>query len=114
MEELRAGAVLDHVKNRAAVRLSGYRHPFVRLCPVSQETNTSGGLDIGAEGMEKDFLRKLGQQSAEIRQQVERHLAAPMILADPGDLTKMLDIPPGLEVLQAVGSMLSKFYAKGD
>ena len=94
------------------MRLSGYRHPFLRVCSVSRETNTSGGLDIGAEGMEKVELRKLAQQPAHIRQQIERHLAAPVVLADPIDLTKMLDIPPGLTELPGVASMLLKYYAK--
>jgi len=29
--ELSREVVLDHIRNRAAVRLSGYRHPFLRL-----------------------------------------------------------------------------------
>ena len=33
-------------------------------------------------------------------------------LADPFDLTKMLDIPPGLTEMQGVASMLMKFYAR--
>ena len=110
--ELSREVVLDHIHNRAAVRLSGYRHPFLRLCPVSRETNTSGGLDSGAEGMEKVELRKLKQQPAHIRQRTEQRLGAPVVLADPIDLTKMLDIPPGLTELRGVASILMKFYAK--
>lgn len=110
--ELTSEVVLDHIRNRAAVRLSGYRHPFLRLCPVSRETNTSGGLDNGAEGLEKVELRKLKQQPTHIRQRTERCLAAPVVLADPIDLTKMLDIPPGLSELQGVASMLMRFYAR--
>lgn len=109
--ELTGEVVLDHIRNRAAVRLSGYRHPFLRLCPVSRETNTSGGLNNGAEGLEKVELRKLEQQPTYIRRRTERCLAAPVVLADPIDLTKMLDIPPGLSELQGVASMLMKFYA---
>jgi len=111
-DELTREIVLDHIHNRAAVRLGGYRHPFLRLCPVSRETNTSGGLDNGAEGLEKIELRKLKQQPAHIQQRTEYRLAAPVILADPIDLTKMLDIPPGLTELQGVASMLMKFYAR--
>lgn len=85
---------LDHVRNRAAVRISGYKHPFVRLCPVSRETNTSSGLNNGAEGLEKIELRKLAQQPEHIRVRMEKALEAPVLLADPIDLTKMLDIPP--------------------
>ena len=110
--ELTREVVLDHIRNRAAVRLSGHRHPFLRLCPVSRETNTSGGLDNGAEGIEKVELRKLKQQPEHIRRRTERHLAAPVVLADPIDLTKMLDIPPGLTELRGVASMLMKFYAR--
>lgn len=108
--ELTREVFLDHIRNRTAVRLSGYRHTFLRVCPVSRETNTSSGLDNGAEGIEKVELRKLKQQPAYIRQQVERRLAAPVMLADPVDLTKMLDIPPGLTELQGVASMLAKYY----
>ena len=111
-DELIHEEVLDHIRNRAAVRLSGYRHPFLRLCPVSRETNTSGGLDIGAEGIEKVELRKLKQQPTYIRRRTEHALAAPVVLADPIDLTKMLNIPPGLTELRGVASMLMKFYAK--
>lgn len=106
--------VLDHIRNRAAVRLSGYTHPFLRLCPVSRETNTSGGLDNGAEGMEKAELRKLEQQPTGIRRRTQRRLAAPLVLADPIDLTKMLDIPPGLTELRGVAAMLTKYYARND
>lgn len=108
--ELGSKVVLDHIRNRAAVRISGYRHPFVRLCPVSMETNTSSGLDIGQEGMEKVELRKLEQQPDHIRRRMEHCLSAPIVLADPIDLTKMLDIPPGLSELQGTASILKLFY----
>ena len=110
--ELTREIFLDHIQNRAAVRISGYRHPFLRLCPVSRETNTSAGLDKGTEGMEKCELRKLKQQPVHIRQRTGRALAAPVVLADPIDLTKMLDIPPGLTELRGVASMLMKYYAR--
>ena len=112
--ELTREVFLDHIRNRAAVRLSGYRHPFLRVCPVSRETNTSAGLNKGTEGMEKVELRKLKQQPVYIRQRTERRLAAPVVLADPIDLTKMLDIPPGLTELPGVASMLMKYYVKND
>ena len=111
--ELTSEVVLDHIRNRATVRLSGYRHPFLRLCPVSRQTNTNSGLDSGAEGLEKIELRKLDQQPDNIRLRTEEALAAQVVLADPIDMTKMLDIPPGLTALQGVGSMLMKFYARG-
>jgi hypothetical protein len=112
--EITREVFLDHIRNRAAVRISGYRHPFLRVCPVSRETNTSSGLDKGAEGMEKVELRKLKQQPTYIRERTERCLDAPVVLADPIDLTKMLDIPTGLTELQGVASMLMKYYAKND
>ena len=105
---------LDHIRNRVAVRLSGYRHPFLRVCPVSRETNTSSGLDNGAEGMEKEELRRLRQQPTCIQRRTERRLDAPVVLADPIDLTKMLDIPTGLTELRGVASMLTKYYARND
>ena len=112
--ELTREVVLDHIRNRVAVRLSGYQHPFLRLCPVSRGTNTSGGLDNGAEGIEKVELRRLNeqQQPAHVQQRMEHRLAAPIVLADPIDLTKMLDVPPGLTELRGVAAMLMKFYAR--
>lgn len=110
--ELTRDVVLDHVLNRAVVRLTGYRHPFVRMCPISQETNTSGGLNNGGEGMQKDWFRDLDQQSERTQREVEHALAAPVVLADPIDMTKMLDIPPGLTEMQGAASMLMKFYAR--
>lgn len=109
-DQLSGEVVLDHVRNRAVVRLTEYRHPFLRLCPVSRETNTSSGLDSGQEGMQKAHLRTLEQQPIYDRQRVEVRLAAPIVLAYPIDLTKMLNIPPGLTVLQGVASMLMKYY----
>ena len=112
--QLTSEVVLDHIQNRVAVRLTGYRHPFLRLCPVSRETNTSGGLNIGAEGMEKTEWKKLDVQPAHVRASMEQAARAPVILADPIDLTKMLDKPPGLGELRGVGSMLMKYYARSD
>lgn len=43
---------------------------------------------------------------------MERALAAPVVLADPIDLSKMLDIPPGLTELPGVASILMKYYAR--
>ncbi len=101
---------LDHIRNRRAVRLSGYKHPFLRLCPISRITNTNSGLDNGAEGLEKIELRKLDKQPIHIKLRTQHVLNAPVVLADPIDMTKMLDIPPGLSELQGVASMLLKFY----
>jgi hypothetical protein len=64
--------------------------------------------------MEKIELRKLAQQPDNIRLRMERALEAPVILADPIDLTKMLDIPPGLTELRGVAPILMQFYERGD
>lgn len=60
--------------------------------------------------MEKDFLRKLDELPAKMRAAAECALRAPIVLADPMDLTKMMDVPPGPEVLPGVASMLKMFY----
>lgn len=52
-----SGYVLDHIQNREAVRLRDYSHPYIRLCPVSRSVNSSGGHNMGTEGMEKANLR---------------------------------------------------------
>ena len=103
---------LDHLRNREVVRISGYRHSFIRLCPVSRETNTGSGLDIGSEGLEKENIRKIAEFPDHIRIPMERALAVPIVLADPFDLTKMLDIPPGLSEMQGTAKMLKMFYPK--
>lgn len=108
--ELNREIFLDHIRNRASVRQSGYKHPFLRLCPISRKTNTNSGLDNGAEGIEKVELKKLNFQLEYIKRRTKRRLNAPVVLADPIDLTKMLDIPPGLSELRGVASILMKFY----
>jgi hypothetical protein len=108
--ELSRNIFLDHLRNRAVVRISGYRHPFIRLCPVSRDTNTNSGLNIGVEGIEKANIKKLAEFPDYIRIPMEEALAAPIVLADPFDLTKMLDIPPGLSEMQGTAQMLKKFY----
>ena len=103
-------ALLDHIQNREAVRLRGNSHLYLRLCPVSRLVNTSGGGNTGGEGMEKDFLRTLEDVHPNTREAALRAIRAPMVLADPMDLTKMLDVPPGPQVLPGVASMLKMFY----
>jgi len=91
---------LDHVQNRIAVRLRDYAHPYLRLCPVDRRVNTSGGHEAGGEGMEKRFL-------------AGRNLPPPLnkiIYADPMDLTKMLNIAPGTQVLTGVRDTQALFY----
>lgn len=59
LDQLDRSTVLDHVHNRAQSRMDGYMHPFLRLCPISRLTNTSGGLNRGFEGMAK---REVGER----------------------------------------------------
>ena len=82
-----------------------------RLCPVSRRVNTSGGVNTGGEGMEKEFLRGLSELHPAQREAAERALGAPLVLADPMDLTKMLDVPPGTKTLPGVRDALRLFYA---
>lgn len=101
---------LDHVQNREAIRLRGYSHPYVRLCPVSRRVNTSGGSDYGGEGMEKQFLRDLPRLDPARQAAAAAAMAPPIVYADPMDLTKMLDIPPGTQVLEGVNRTQQWFY----
>ena len=91
---------LDHVQNRKAIGLRDNSHPYLRLCPVDRRVNTSGGHSAGGEGMEKEFLERRGPLQAQ-------HT---IIYADPMDLTKMLNIPPGTQVLEGVRETQRMFY----
>jgi len=64
-----SGYFLDHVQNREAIRLRECSHPYLRLCPVSRQVNTSGGTNTGGEGMEKEFLRSLKDKPAAVREE---------------------------------------------
>ena len=99
---IQKGYVLDHVQNRKAIRLRGRSHPYLRLCPVSREVNTQGGVNSGGEGMEKEYRR--GEAATRSIQ------AAPIIYADPMDITKMLNIPPGTQILDGVRVAQALFY----
>jgi hypothetical protein len=91
---------LDHVQNRIAIRLRDRSHPYLRLCPVDRRVNTSGGHRAGGEGMEKEFLAS--RPSVRVQHTI--------IYADPMDLTKMLNIPPGTQVLDGVRNTQRLFY----
>ena len=110
--ELGSDIFLDHIKNRTATRLAGYTRPFLRICPVSRDTNTNSGTNSGAEGMERAALRKLknNQQPEHVKERMRKSLATPVVLADPVDITKILNIPPGLSVLGGVAEIIDKFY----
>lgn len=110
MPAIQQGYFLDHIQNRQAIRLRGYSHPFVRLCPVSRGVNTSGGHDTGGEGMEKAFLRSRATKSAAVQNEFRALLQFPIQYADPMDLTKMLDVAPGTETLPGVRDLQSFFY----
>jgi hypothetical protein len=106
----RNGEFLDHVQNRRAIRLRWYSHPYVRLAPVSRMVNTSGGHNTGGEGMERAHLESLKnnpEAAAELRAFVESYRVQ---YADPMDLTKMLNIAPGTEVLPGVAKAMKLFY----
>jgi hypothetical protein len=100
MPAIPQGYFLDHVQNRKAIRLRGNSHPYLRLCPVHRTVNTSGGHSMGGEGMEKRFLANHTPPAMNNR----------IIYADPMDLTKMLDIPPGTQVLNGVRDTQRLFY----
>lgn len=108
----REGEFLDHVQNRKAIRLRWYSHPFVRLAPVARAVNTSGGHSSGGEGMECEYLRSLQDKpeaAAELRALVESYRVQ---YADPMDLTKMLNLPPGTETLPGVAEVQRMFFPK--
>lgn len=108
MPPLPAGYFLDHVQNREAVRLRAYSHPYLRLCPVSRLVNTSGGSNFGGEGMEKEYLRSLRKSDSGLPASLS---ASKITYADPMDITKMLDLPPGTGDLSGVRDIQGLFYS---
>ena len=110
MPEIPRNYVLDHIQNREAIRLLDYSHPYLRLCQVSHQVNTSGGTSAGSEGMAKEHIRTLDSQSESIQEAVREAFRCDIIYADPIDLTKMLNIPPGTKVLDGVRNTLKLFY----
>ncbi|MCK5133576.1 MAG: hypothetical protein KAR40_15655 [Candidatus Sabulitectum sp.] len=112
MPEIPEKFVLDHIRNREAIRLRNYSHPYLRLCPVSKKVNCSGGVNAGQEGMEKDHLRSLDSLSESVRAAVLKAIDCNIVYADPSDMTKMLNIPPGTKVLAGVADMLKHFYPR--
>jgi hypothetical protein len=67
---------------------------------VHRRVNTSGGHSFGGEGMEKEFIASHGAPPSPNK----------IIYADPMDLTKMLDIAPGTQVLDGVRDTQRLFY----
>jgi len=110
MPPITPGYLLDHVQNREAIRLREYSHPYLRLCPVSRRVNTSGGINTGGEGMEKQLLNRFSTLPQGVRDVAVKAMASQIIYADPMDLTKMLDISPGSVTLPGVRDTQSLFY----
>ena len=100
MPAVPASYFLDHVQNRKAMGLRRNSHPFLRLCPVHRQVNTNAGHASGGEGMERRFLATHPPSPGQNR----------IIYADPFDLTKMLDISPGTQVLNGVRDTQRLFY----
>lgn len=99
------GYYLDHVQNRRAIRARGYTHPYLRLCPVSPAVNTSGGNQHGGEGLEREYLARL-----KVMPSVPALFQNQIVYADAMDLTKMLDISPGIGALMGVLETQKLFY----
>jgi hypothetical protein len=115
MPVLDHGFVLDHVQNRHAIRLRDYSHPYLRLCPVSGAVNTSGGVNTGGEGMEKAYLRSLlAAERDDPDGPLARFARRKIIYADPMDITKMVDVEPGTQVLNGVRDMLQLLYPRAE
>lgn len=98
--------VLDHIKNREAIRLRNYSHPFLRLCPISKIANTNSGGKYGMEGMEKKHLKSVDVNSDRFKNLLKQGVE----YADPMDMTKMLNIPTGTLSLHGAAKMLLLFY----
>ncbi|MEE8584877.1 MAG: hypothetical protein V3T83_08500 [Acidobacteriota bacterium] len=60
--------------------------------------------------MEKEFLRNLSSYSEPVQKRVRQSLLSQIVYADPMDLTKMLNIPPGSEPLPGVAEAMKLFY----
>ncbi len=100
---------LDHIQNRRAARLRWYCHPFLRLCPVSRLTNTNSGHATGAEGVEVEYVKSLLASPEKSRALKERVSAYQVRYADNADLTKMIDIAPGTQIMNGVRDSLDLF-----
>jgi hypothetical protein len=110
MPAIPAGYFLDHIQNRRAVRARGLSHPYLRLCPVSRQVNTSGGHRDGGEGMEVAYVKNMASSSKGVREEFAKCLVEPIQYADPMDLTKMLNVAPGTRTLDGVRDLQALFY----
>ena len=60
--------------------------------------------------MEKEYIRGLPDEPENIRESVQHLLRSKIQYADPMDLTKMLDIPPGTGPLPGVAKIMKLLY----
>lgn len=109
MSPVSSETFLDHIQNRRAARLRWYSHPFLRLCPVSRITNTNSGHASGAEGVEVAYVKSLLASPEKSRALKVRVSAYQVKYADDADLTKMIDIAPGTEIMNGVRDSLHLF-----
>ena len=72
--------------------------------------NTNAGSKYGGEGMERETAVNLRNKSLGNQSTTENVNQNKIIYADPMDITKMLDIPPGTGTLQGVGDILKLLY----
>lgn len=105
-----SGHVLDHLSNRKATRERGYFQPYIRLTPVSREVNSNAGHQRGGEGLEREYMLHVQSLPEPQRTQLLEHMRTDIVYADPMDLTKMLNVPPGTHVLEGVREMQKHFY----
>ena len=101
---------LDHIQNRRAIRARDFSHPYLRLCPVTRQVNTSGGHGAGGEGMEVEFVKGMKSHPKEFQQRFAKSVQHPIVYADPMDLTKMLNKPPGTKTLVGVRDLQTLFF----
>jgi hypothetical protein len=109
MAPIESETFLDHIHNRRMARLRWYAHPFLRLCPMSRTTNTNSGHASGSEGAGIDYTRSLlasPERSLALKAQVSSYQIE---YADCSDLTKMLDISPGTEIMNGIRDSLHLF-----
>jgi hypothetical protein len=100
--ETYVGAIRQRITDPATGRVNALAvtPPFLRLCPVHRQVNTNAGHASGGEGMERRFLAAHPPAPGQNR----------IIYADPFDLTKMLDLSPGTQVLSGVRDTQRLFY----
>jgi hypothetical protein len=97
---------LDHVMNREMARVMQY--DWLRLCPVADQVNTSGGNPVGGEVRlstkkkpNRDGSPKYHRDTDPLEEEMQKRprdrgfKRSHILYADPFDVTKMLNISPG-------------------